>query len=128
MTAPRPLIHKSPITYLLDEADSDVGVAVALQNKQSFRTWSHNGLRGRAKHDYYNGFVFDNPGSLPVAAAVAFGVDKDRNQYTLFLGETPVAWYLENRGWVAPPLSGFQGTSVLEYAKARQALQLIGIV
>jgi hypothetical protein len=112
----------------MDDEDSAPGIALALQNKKSFRTWSLAGLRGRAKQDYYDGFEFDNPGLLPAAAAHAFATDCTDNSYTLFVGATPVAWYLDNRGWVSPPLSGFSGNSVLDYAKARQALQIIGVV
>jgi hypothetical protein len=114
------------ITDLVDEADSSVGVALALRNKMSFRTASLAGLYGRHRDVYYRGFAFNNPGRLPEDKAVVFRLASNENIYTLFLGDTPVAWYAEYKGWTVPELTGFTEAGMVEYTKAREALASIG--
>jgi hypothetical protein len=115
------------IPFLLDEQDTPQGVAVALREKASFRTWSNMGLRGRAKSDYYTGFRFDNPGRLPTDKRVLFLLATDAIEYAVFIADTPVAWY-DGKTWTAPELSDFSEFGVLEYQKVREALLAIGAI
>lgn len=113
------------IPYLLDEQDTPQGVAVALREKSSFRTWSHMGLRARAKTDYYEGFRFDNPGQLPADKRVVFMLATDQIEYAVFIADTPVAWY-DGKKWTVPNLSEWSDFAELEYQKVRTALTSIG--
>lgn len=115
------------IPFLLDEHDTPQGVAVALRGKASFRTWSHMGLRGRAKSDYYTGFRFDNPGRLPTDKRVAYMLAVDEIEYAVFIADTPVAWY-DGKTWHAPELSDFSDFGEQEYQKVRAALLIIGAI
>jgi hypothetical protein len=79
--------------------DSWADIADVLGDLKSFRTWMLRGLRGRARADYYSSFRFTDPGLLPADSAAKFLSRAEENIYTIFLGESPVAWYSYTHGW-----------------------------
>lgn len=110
----------------LGEHDSWEFIALEMKAMTSFRTWENHGLRSRSASDYYEGFVFDNPGQLPEPYAQLYRDHAESIMYTVFLGNSPIAWYSLRTGWVAPKLTGFASLSQRqEYEKVQNAVLMI---
>lgn len=102
-----PISSKQVAVKHLGDNDTYHDLVNVLRNMVPFRTWSNRGLRARTRANYYNGFKFDQAGSLPEPFDTLFEHHADTNEYTVFLGDTPIAWFTTTLGWVAPKLEGF---------------------
>lgn len=102
-----PISSKKVAVRHLGDNDSYQDLVNALANKVPFRTYHVGGLRARSRSNYYRGFQFTQPGGLPEPFATLFTSHADSNEYTVFLGDTPIAWFTLKLGWVAPKLDGF---------------------
>lgn len=91
----------------LGDHDTLQDLVFALTDRVPFRTWSRTGLRSRSLRNYYRGYRFTDSGQLPDVFAELFQSHADHNEYTVFIEDTPVAWYHHKLGWVAPKIGGF---------------------
>lgn len=124
MPAPRRV--RSQTVIHLQDYDTSEDIATVLRQFRSFRTWNELGLRGRSRTDYSKTYRFTDPGRLPEIHATLFRQHVTYNEYTMYLWDTPVAWYHARLGWITPRLGGFIGsTTQTDYDKARVALALL---
>lgn len=124
-SAPIRSSHRIGIHHLQDQ-DTAQDLYFILKKFTSFRTWETAGLRGRARESYYRGFEFTNPGQLPEPYRQLYVDHATQNNYTVFIGDTPIAWHHAGLGWVAPSLEGFSDPRTLaQYEKAHNAVLAI---
>jgi len=126
MASSAPISSKARTVTHLQDQDTAQDIAARLDSFKSFCTWDRAGLRGRARQDYFKGFRFTNPGQLPEPYRQLFLDHAALNEYTVFVGSTPVAWYHGTLGWVSPTLGGFTDQrSRNEYERAHNAVLTI---
>jgi hypothetical protein len=121
-----PLSSKKAAVRHLGDADSQQDIVRTLMDRISFRTWRLGGLRSRSRQDYYKGYRFTEPGQLPQPYDELYRSHAADNEYTVFTGDTPIAWYHGRLGWIAPQLGGFADTHTRDdYEKVRNAVLTI---
>ena len=121
-----PISSKQVAVRHLGDNDTTDDLVRVLADFVPFRTWHSGGLRARSLKNYYRGFRFEQPGQLPSPYGEMFASHAANNSYTVFIGDTPVAWYHDKLGWIAPKLGGFSDTRTRdEWEKVHNAVLTI---